>query len=198
MPVFEAMNHETPEEDLAELRRLAKLAMSAWISHHELLWTSGKDLPPCECVEVGTWMGRTALVLAETFDRVYCVDTWEGNPGDRLGEIAKREGRPTLYRLFLENMGDLLYTKIIPCVGHSWLYSETWPRKVAMVFIDGSHEHVDVYGDIVRWRQNVIPNGIICGHDYGTFEGVTRAVNELIPKAELNLGGRCIWWTTAR
>lgn len=192
MPAFDSMDHETSAEDLHALRVLAAEANLHWQN------TVGTEGSLCEAVEVGTWAGRTALAIEEFIECVYCVDHWQGNPNDRLGEVAARIGSPAAFVTFCRNMGDLLYRSVIPCRGKSLVYADIWPRKVAMVFIDANHEYPQVSLDIIMWQRHVIQGGILCGHDYGAFEGVTRAVNELIPKDELHLVGNSIWYTYAR
>jgi hypothetical protein len=181
---FDNLDHETPEEDLLALRELGRDCEAMSIqSPHSIM-----------AVEVGTWAGRTALVLAEYFDMIYCVDHWRGNPDDRLGELASRYGPRHAFTTFCHNMGGLLMSRVIPCVGSSRDWANIWPiyRKLDLVFLDGDHRYEEVAADIHRWAQHVRPNGIICGHDYGAFPGVTRAVDEAFPDRQL--AGRTVWW----
>lgn len=187
MTTFDPMDHETPQPDLTGLRLLARhaTAESARVDGEELV----------EAVEVGTWAGTTALVLVDIMDRVFCVDHWRGNVGDRLGRIAADIGYEDVFATFCRNMGEHLYRDIIPCRGLSSSYAAIWPRKVALIFIDGSHEYEAVEADILNWRPHVALGGILCGHDYGAFPGVTEAVDELIPPADRHMVGHSVWWT---
>lgn len=63
--------------------------------------------------------------------------------------------------------------------------AELFPdRNFDFVFIDASHEYVDVKADIAAWRSKVKPGGWILGHDYHPkdFRGVVRAVDEAFGK----------------
>ena len=188
MGVFEPFDHITAEEDLDELHRLCQKAME----EVECNYDGARD-----AVEVGTWVGSSALVLAEHFTKVFCVDHWEGNPGDRIGEIAQRHGHDELISAFCRNMESRLFRTVFPVYGHSDFWAAAWPRPVALVFIDGDHRYDQVKSDILLWKRSVAPGGCLAGHDYGTFPDVTRAVNELIPPRELRVVGN-VWSTTIR
>ena len=179
---FDPMGHVTPQSDLDILHRLCNEAVYV-----------AEDCSFARAVEIGSWAGSSALVLCEHFDHVYCVDHWMGNPGDRLGQLAKIIGQSKAFETFCRNMGDRLYRTVIPCFGSSGQYARIWPRKVSLVFIDASHEFHDVFKDISAWREHVLPGGIICGHDWGIFEGVNKAV-------ELSFGSNFkhegnMWWS---
>lgn len=47
------------------------------------------------------------------------------------------------------------------------------------------HEYPDVHADITNYLPLLAPGGVMCGHDAGPFEGVTQAVDELLPGALL-------------
>lgn len=54
------------------------------------------------------------------------------------------------------------------------------------VYIDADHRYEAVKADIIAWLPKVKHGGYICGHDYGEKEGVTKAVDELFPDAEID------------
>ena len=59
-------------------------------------------------------------------------------------------------------------------------------RSLDFVFIDADHHYESVVQDIAAWAPKVRVDGIIAGHDYRSFEGVTRAVNEFSAAHALN------------
>ena len=59
-------------------------------------------------------------------------------------------------------------------------------RSLDFVFIDASHEYEDVKQDILSWYPKIKKGGYIAGHDYTTFDGVQKAVNEIIIHKGLN------------
>ena len=56
-------------------------------------------------------------------------------------------------------------------------------NSLDFVFIDACHEYECVKEDIIHWLPKIAPNGILAGHD-ADWEGVQRAVSELIPNAK--------------
>ena len=71
-------------------------------------------------------------------------------------------------------------------VGNSWLSASKFDDKsLDFVFIDADHTYESAKKDILAWLPKVKAGGILAGHDYPTWEGVTRAVDELF-KDNLN------------
>lgn len=184
-PDFNDLGLGTPPEDLDVLRQLCVIQRERLAPHRKI-----------EAVEVGTWAGRTALLMADHFDRVYCVDHWQGNPCDYLATQAAVHPPIEAFQTFCRNMGDRLYRSVIPCFGESHHYASIWPRKVSLVFIDADHRYFHVKRDIISWLPHVLPGGIICGHDYclgRDFEGVIQAVNEAFGPDQFQVSSR-VWW----
>jgi len=170
---FDPLEHETPPEDLAALDRLAELVGGS-----------------AAAVEVGSWVGSTALVLAKHFDRVYCVDTWEGTPSDSIGAVAARHGSAKVLDTFCANVGPRLLSTVVPIVGRSLDWARRWPFQVNLIFLDADHDYEAVAADIRTWMPHVQTGGILCGHDWG-WPGVTRAVGELVPGYRVD---GTVWW----
>jgi hypothetical protein len=165
---FDPMDHDTPRQDLAVLTRLV---------HHV---SEGNRLcSPIRVLEVGSWAGLSTLALAQPGVQVHCVDHWQGNPGDRLGEVAKRYPPELAFQTFCRNMGWRLFKTVFPHRGSSLLYASIWPMPMDLIFIDARHEYEHVANDIHAWLPHVRAGGILCGHDYGVFPGVTRAADEI-------------------
>jgi hypothetical protein len=182
MGVFSPMGHSTCLEDLLILAGLAHSATRS-------------DKSAGIFVEVGTWAGQSALVLAPFCSRLFCVDTWEGNPEDHLGGYAKNHGSHYVFGEFCKNMGSLLYDKVYPIKERSWAVANNFNQKADLIFIDANHTQPQVEMDILGWAKHVRGGGILCGHDYSDqFPGVKNAVDRLIPASSLTVDGT-VWWT---
>lgn len=67
-----------------------------------------------------------------------------------------------------------------------------------MIFVDGSHAYDYVMSDTREAIQMVTKGGVIIWHDYGIWEGVTRALEEIENKYKIglkNIGGTSfVYW----
>jgi len=62
-----------------------------------------------------------------------------------------------------------------------------------VVFIDGAHELEAVRRDLAAWMPKLKPGGLLAGHDFKTWPGVTQAVKEIVPAAENPAGSIWCW-----
>ncbi|MBY0513845.1 MAG: class I SAM-dependent methyltransferase [Gemmataceae bacterium] len=131
-------------------------------------------------VEVGSWAGSCALEMIESVEHgtLYCVDTWEGSPNDVTGIIASELGPRVVFQTFCRNMGEHLMRRVVPCVGRSKTWASIWPFQVAAIYIDAGHEYPEVKADLEAWWPHVLPGGLFFGHDFNSFPGVKKAVEE--------------------
>jgi len=145
-------------------------------------------------VEVGSWKGRSSVFMAVEiinsgknikFD---CVDTWEGSVEHlEYDEIKEKK----LYDIFLNNIESVKHV-INPVKMSSLeavnLYGD---KTLDFIFIDASHEYEDVKRDIIAWLPKLKIGGVLAGHDYGVFDGVTRAANEIFQAHEIEISESC-------
>ncbi len=148
-------------------------------------------------VEIGSWKGRSSSYMAVEilnsnkkikFD---CVDTWEGslehtdvNSPFFIQELV--DNKDWLYYEFLKNtlpVRDMINPIRLSSLESAKLYPD---RSLDFIFIDASHEYEDVKQDILSWYPKVKKGGYIAGHDYTTFDGVQKAVDEIIIHKGLN------------
>lgn len=187
---WDFLGHTTPDEDLEELRRLAKEAPA--------VYRASVNVWERHVVEVGSFVGGTAWEIASVphIDNVYCIDHWIGSPdgdfmGDRLGRIAREVGGPeAVLRTFCSNVRSELMWRIIPLTGTSEFWAAAWPMQVSMVFLDGDHEKLA--RDIDIWLPHVVSGGICSGHDYGFFPSVTRDVDAMRDYCDVRVKGT-VW-----
>lgn len=172
------LDHKVPVCDIETLQRLA-----------------GEVPADGVIVEIGSWTGISAKALAEATPegvRIYCVDHWQGNREDG-DALAESEFTPlAVYETFCENLKDYLWWKVVPVIGYSSQHAKTWCLPIDLLYIDGDHRYQEVSNDILLWREHVVHRGIVSGHDYGVFDGVTRAVDKFYPQART--AGH-VWWT---
>ena len=139
-----------------------------------------RDTQPKIVIEVGSWMGRSAISMAKAgAELVICVDTWLGSiehyakkQGGYWGrdQLATVNGYPSFYERFLSNVVDNgLQDRILPIPNTShiagrWL--EKQGIKADMIYIDASHDAVSVARDIRQYKALLKDGGVMVGDDY--------------------------------
>jgi hypothetical protein len=187
------------------------LTVPGWMGDEELFWLATQAQKHERIVEVGTWMGRTTVALAEhALGTVWAVDHFKGGPGF----VPELEGKPEdwLYKQFRANVDDpRLGKKCILTVKKSsqeaakefheknaraLIDNHAWGVQLFdMIFIDAAHDYPDVKADILAWRPLLVPGGLLCGHDLRpAYPGVEQAVAELCPGWKKVPGDRSAIW----
>jgi hypothetical protein len=157
---FDSMGMDLPKADEEALARLVR----------DFRTKNGRS--PLVC-EVGSWAGRSAIIMAQAGARVQCVDTWAGSENDQ-GCKAYDGSRGTPFEVFLRNVEGL---PITATVGKSpdaaGLFKD---GEFDIVYIDAEHDRDSVIADIKAWKPKA--KHILAGHDYHVFPGVREAVEE--------------------
>ena len=170
------------------LERAQKIA--GWMSNDELIYLA-QTASKCSLIaEIGSWMGRSTCALAEnTTGTVYAIDTWAGSPETAEENVTSEQ----LFEQFTKNTEALPIKAIKKTSVDAAQYLYSQGIKFDMIFIDAAHDYESVKQDILAWKPLLKDNGIMCGHDYGAWPGVTRAVDETIPITKVAAG---FIWTT--
>ena len=148
-------------------------------------------------VEVGSFMGLSAVWFARRVEQVYCVDTWyEGATFESENNLVgtfRRWGYPCpfdffpLFRRNVERSG--VWHKICPIRGASEFVHGEVP-VADLVYLDAGHRYEQVKRDIQIYQDKA--RVILCGDDYVKRKdvdgskcfGVIEAVTELLPDHE--------------
>ncbi|KKK96213.1 hypothetical protein LCGC14_2665010 [marine sediment metagenome] len=128
--------------------------IKGWMSEKELefLHDSAKDL---DVVELGSYLGRSTVALAESAKTVSAVDHWNWK-----GDGLLMDG--TEYDKFRENIDEYDNIAIYQMSTLEAAKAMIW--KPDMVFIDADHSYEAVKADIETWLPKT--KQLICGHDY--------------------------------
>lgn len=162
--------------------------------------------PGREIVEIGTFDGRTTLNLAVNSDPATPVFTLD-LPPDLATKFALDQGE----RKFVEKPvpGERYRQcgtpwkdstgKITQLLGDSGSFDwEAHFGKAGLVFVDGSHAYDYARHDTEMAFKLVAPGGMVFWHDYGVWQGVTRALEELESEQHLGLrqvrGTSLVFW----
>jgi len=144
-----------------------------------------------EIVEIGTFDGRTSLNMAINSPEsspLFTLDLPWGN--ETAFDVEEHEkafiNKPQPGRRFLDS-SEPAAKKITQLLGDSATFD--WSDhfgKAGMVFVDGSHAYDYAKIDTASAMKLIRPGGTIVWHDYGVWEGVTKALEEI--EAEQHLG----------
>ncbi len=194
-----------------------RLDIQTWGGNKKIFRKIIKNLNPELIIEIGSWKGASAINMGNYIKKkkinckILCIDTWLGslehwdkrNENDKLHSwytsLRLKNGYPTLYYQFLFNV---IYSKlqdiIIPFPNTSSMAS-VWLKqrgiKADMIYIDGSHEELDVYSDLINYYPILKEGGIILGDDW-CWPGVKNAVKRFIQERDLKLRlieNKCFW-----
>lgn len=189
------IGHYTPLADLKALTSIVRRKAE-------------KENRPLKIIEVGSWVGESALALHEGLQdvggTVTCVDHFLGNLHDRVGMVAARLGSEQISEYFRHNTDGLLGKSIFLITKPSLEAAAEMEHQCAdLIFIDASHDYQDVKADILAWKTHRAPDGEMCGHDFcPAFPGVVKAVQECFlevdPPWKLYLHRGTSIWVTRR
>lgn len=142
-------------------------------------------------LEVGTWLGRSAAVIAPQVSVLYCVDTWSGIPekpdDDRYyhGHVLEQTKK---------NLADLNIRNVQFVTGDSKEVLNQWPNEhFDFIHIDGDHGEPTVHLDMFNGWRLLKRGGVICGDDYRE-QPVRDAVAAWIRTEQLTVVDGRFWW----
>lgn len=162
--------------------------------------------------EVGSWLGHSTMAIMRGAHRrrtypanfaMHVFDHWQGSPDDVSGALAKMmatedRGAEDMFR---ENIRYFLEFHDLPAGivrVHYGPFADFHPAVptggAAFGYIDANHEYEAVDDDIRLAWPKIRKGGILAGHDYGVFPGVTEAVNEWFGGDVNVCPDSCIWW----
>jgi hypothetical protein len=174
------------------------LDLQGWNSDAPIFEKWIGQINPEVIIEVGTWKGRSALRMAGLCDAtIYCCDTWLGGIDHALGESEyDQQPRKWPFRVFSNFGANVIHAgfadRIIPVPQPSinaarWLSAKG--ITAPLIYVDASHEYVDVCQDLCAYWKLLRPGGVMFGDDYNDQNnpGVQRAVNWFCNRNALKL-----------
>jgi predicted O-methyltransferase YrrM len=167
---------------------------------NELLQQIIRKESPSLIIEVGSFLGFSAVGMTQAMmekdkDGVtICVDSWMGG-ADHWEDIRIKRvnGYPTFYYNFLANICHSgLQNNILPIALPSNTASVVLQKafkedniKADVIYIDGSHEPLDVFYDCLNYWELLKDGGIMFGDDW-TCEGVVQGVYSFCNEKSIN------------
>lgn len=132
-------------------------------------------------VEIGTFTGQNAIIMASYFEKIIAIDPWVN--GYDNTDIASSVDFNEVEKIFNERI--LNYKNIIhirkTSIEAASLFED---QSIDLVYIDGDHQEESVIKDINCWKPKIKKNGILAGHDFN-FTSVQNAINKTIPNKDI-------------
>lgn len=144
-----------------------------WTDEPDLTWLRIEARKRSRVVEIGTWLGKSAAVMAEAAPRtlIVTVDTFLGSPSE-LRTNHREAVERDLYVEAVQNLAPYPNVVVMRCAS---IEAASLLSNVEMVFIDGEHTHTAVMSDLLAWYPKTTQ--LLCGHDRDVI-GVAEALQD--------------------
>jgi predicted O-methyltransferase YrrM len=161
--------------------------VEGWLSDDQAqtLWERAAALrPPATIVEIGSYRGRSAIVLARAASdgvAVVAIDPHAGTdrgPQEIRGSAAAGEADHRAFLANLERAGVAGAVRHVRAPSQEALGAVEGP--VDLLYVDGAHRYRPARDDIARWGARVRPDGTLLLHDAFSALGVTLAQLRLL------------------
>lgn len=140
-----------------------------WFNHGPKVLELIEQHRPKVVVELGSWMGASAIGMARAVRRwggtVTCVDTWAGELNDDGGSPVGKS--PLMIHVCAREMvqsGVSASIRLIPATTAE--AAQCWNQPIDFLYVDADHSHDGVWADLTAWVPHVVPGGLIVGDDY--------------------------------
>lgn len=126
-------------------------------------------------VEIGSWQGRSTIVLAAASRAaaraaVHAIDPHGGIPGHGPAATLSR------FRANLARAGVADLVRIH--VQTSAAAARDFAAPIELVYIDGAHDYASVLADFSLWFPKVVDGGVMAFHDTVGYPGPRRVVRD--------------------
>ena len=189
-----------------------KTDITGWNSTKPIFKEMIKLNKPKIIIEVGSWKGASAIHMAGIIKelkldtKIICIDTWLGSDEhwyylDRLehSDLRLNHGYPQLYYTFLNNIIKSGHSDIIIPLAqtstNAYKILKHFGIKAEVIYIDGSHNEIDVYNDISNYSELLTGKKCMFGDDYNLL-GVNNAVTRYATKYKKTSYGKLFWSIT--
>lgn len=139
------------------------------------LFEAASTAEPGSAVEIGSYCGRSTLLLAEAARRsgsnLFTIDHHLGSEEHQPGEAYfdpelydERIQRPNSLPHLISSLRDRAGTVTI-LVGRSVSLARYWSGDISFLFIDGGHSRETAHADYEGWTVHLSSGGLLAIHD---------------------------------
>lgn len=189
------------EQFYEEVSSLGKDSPNVWIrkssgiggwlfeGEHEALWELAVRDVPGDVLEIGSWMGKSACILAGACvdhhpdTMLFCIDTFTmSGTEQQLEHHEKLVGRAdgTFYDFISSAKRLGYYDHVIPMGQYSQKVLKVVPGPLRLAFVDGAHDYANVESEVALLLPKIVSGGSLALHDVysGTYPELLAFVNE--------------------
>jgi len=144
-------------------------------------------------VEIGTYLGGSAKILAEGSKKVYCIDVFEDIDLIKNKEAKKEckdiwKDKGFTYKDIKAKL-ESVYENIEVIKGESEQVAKEWKKEqIDLIFIDGDHTYEGVKTDFESWFPHLRKGAIILFHD-SNYKSVQKFAMELAKDKRVKIRG---------
>lgn len=149
---------------------------------------------PIFAIEVGTFVGSTAVRLGQAFQahqygHLLCIDSFTGSSEMWFLERFQRDlqfqhGRPRIYELWMDNIvRHQLTDTVLPWCLTSLSAAQCLaflPWVIDFIFLDSAHLQDETYMEIDAYWKVLNAGGLMAGDDYDSFPAVRHDVDRFM------------------
>jgi hypothetical protein len=142
---------------------------------------------PLIMCEVGCFQGESTAIFAsyDFIKGIYCIDPLDLKA---IPDDPESQAHPELFEGLYERFIDSTQAErgkinLIRKTSQNAVrqYPSNW---FDMVYLDASHQYLNICHDIDQWKRTVTSDGYLCGHDYIGHREVYDAVNRRLGRPE--------------
>lgn len=157
--------------------------LEGWLTEAQgrALWDAASAVAPgSTLVEIGSFRGRSAIVLASAMPsgcELVCVDPYLGSDrGPQELDADAGRGEADLAAFSANVLAAGVSERLRPVRARSAEALDAVPGPVALLWVDGAHRFGPARDDLRRWGAKVVPGGTMLVHDGFSSVGVTLAL----------------------
>lgn len=179
------------------VERTALDGVEGWLTDAQaarLAAAAARTAPGARIVEIGSYRGRSTIVLARAAPHaeVVAIDPHAGNdrgPRQWTGTADEGEADHRAFRANLDRAGVAERVRHVRRPSQDAL--DAVDGAVDVLYVDGAHRFAPASADITRWGARVAPGGTLLIHDAFSSVGVTLAIaRHLLAGARFRYAGR--------
>lgn len=181
------------------IRKSATIGGWLFAGEHEFLWELACRQTHGDVIEIGTWMGKSACILAGACKdhapgtQVVCVDTFcmTGTPEQEAYHKRLVAAGGTFYQFLNNAQTHNFIDAVVPVAALSSRALAVVRGPFRMAFVDGAHDRENCSRDVELCLPLLTQGGVIAVHDTtgGHWPGVEQYVQEVMM---LNPNLRCL------